>query len=170
MNLSDRVAWKFSRALANVHASRSTAELKGAVSDAVNDLYPKTLENVRAAWLEAVISSSATPPVSLSPPEEIRGYLLLELLWSHIIQCIAKLRSDLERMNSEPLHSAAFVSLTVREREVLVRIALGETDAAVGRALGIATRTVGKHVEHILSKLAAETRAAAVATVYNARS
>jgi DNA-binding NarL/FixJ family response regulator len=52
--------------------------------------------------------------------------------------------------------------LTPRERQVLARIARGDTDAAAGRALGVATRTVSKHVENILRKLGVETRTAAV--------
>jgi DNA-binding CsgD family transcriptional regulator len=170
LNIAAKVASRFSKDLACVHAARSIVELRVAVSEAVNALYPTTSKHVRGAWVEALMASSATPHSSIMHPDEVRGYFLLELLWTHIAHCITKLRSDLELMNREPQQSAAFASLTVREREVLVRIALGEKDAAVGRALGIATRTVGKHVEHILSKLAVETRAAAVAAVYNTRS
>ena len=57
------------------------------------------------------------------------------------------------------------VNLTRREEEVLQRIALGETDAAIGRALGIASKTASKHVENILRKLGVETRTAAAVTV-----
>ena len=51
--------------------------------------------------------------------------------------------------------------LTRREQEVLRRIALGETDAAIGRMLGIAPKTASKHVENILRKLGVESRTAA---------
>lgn len=51
--------------------------------------------------------------------------------------------------------------LTRRECEVLQRIALGETDAAIGRALEISPKTASKHVENILRKLGVETRTAA---------
>ena len=57
------------------------------------------------------------------------------------------------------------VNLTRREQEVLQRIALGETDAAIGRALGISPKTASKHVENILRKLGVETRTAAAATM-----
>lgn len=53
--------------------------------------------------------------------------------------------------------------LTPREREVLQRLVLGETDAAASRALGIAAKTVSKHVENILRKLGVENRTAAAA-------
>lgn len=60
---------------------------------------------------------------------------------------------------------AAPVNLTRREQEVLQRIALGETDAAIGRALGISPKTASKHVENILRKLGVETRTAAAAAL-----
>jgi DNA-binding NarL/FixJ family response regulator len=72
------------------------------------------------------------------------------------------------RQRAEQLHrrtAAPGLRLTARERQVLERIAQGDTDAAAGRALGIATRTVSKHVENILQKLGVETRTAAVQSV-----
>ena len=53
--------------------------------------------------------------------------------------------------------------LTRREFEVLCRIAEGKSNAEIGAAIGAATRTVDKHVEHIFDKLAVKTRTAAVA-------
>ena len=53
--------------------------------------------------------------------------------------------------------------LTVREQQVLARVALGETDRAIARILGITPRTASKHVENILRKLGVETRTAAAA-------
>ena len=53
--------------------------------------------------------------------------------------------------------------LTRREFEVLCRIAEGKSNAEIGEAIGEATRTVDKHVEHIFDKLAVKTRTAAVA-------
>jgi DNA-binding CsgD family transcriptional regulator len=43
--------------------------------------------------------------------------------------------------------------LTAREYEVACRVASGLTNAEIGGELGVATRTVGAHVEHILTKL-----------------
>jgi len=48
--------------------------------------------------------------------------------------------------------------LSQREREVLERIAEGLTDREIGAALGISPRTVGRHVGHILDKLAVRNR------------
>lgn len=62
-----------------------------------------------------------------------------------------------------PVYPGAHECLTPREREVLQRLVLGDTDAAASRALGIATKTVSKHVENILRKLGVENRTAAAA-------
>ena len=69
------------------------------------------------------------------------------------------------QLQTTPAGTAAAVNLTRREQEVLQRIALGETDAAIGQALGIASKTASKHVENILHKLGVETRTAAAATL-----
>lgn len=51
--------------------------------------------------------------------------------------------------------------LTDRELEVLTHIASGLTNRAVGEALFISTKTVGRHVENIYSKIGVSTRAGA---------
>jgi DNA-binding CsgD family transcriptional regulator len=43
--------------------------------------------------------------------------------------------------------------LTTRERELLRRAIRGETNAEIGEALSISSRTVGKHLEHAYAKL-----------------
>ena len=48
--------------------------------------------------------------------------------------------------------------LTERETEVLEKIGLGIRNADIARELGISTRTVETHVQHILVKLAVRTR------------
>jgi DNA-binding CsgD family transcriptional regulator len=57
--------------------------------------------------------------------------------------------------------AAALERLTARERDVLARIASGQTNAQIARALDISAGTVRKHVEHILSRLGAPSRTAA---------
>ncbi len=51
--------------------------------------------------------------------------------------------------------------LTRRELEVLTLLGAGDTNDAIARRLVISPRTAGKHVERVLEKLAAPTRAAA---------
>ena len=55
------------------------------------------------------------------------------------------------------------LGLTKREAEVLSWIARGKGNFEIGIILGAKTRTVSKHVEHILSKLNVENRTAAAA-------
>ncbi len=56
---------------------------------------------------------------------------------------------------------AATYQLTAREIEVLLWLAKGKTNRDIGEILGMAPRTVNKHLEHIFVKLGVETRAAA---------
>jgi DNA-binding CsgD family transcriptional regulator len=51
--------------------------------------------------------------------------------------------------------------LTGRERDVLARIAAGQTNTQIARALDISVGTVRKHVEHILHRLGVQSRTAA---------
>jgi DNA-binding NarL/FixJ family response regulator len=52
--------------------------------------------------------------------------------------------------------------LTRREREVLSLLVGGESQAEIARTLSISSRTVAKHVEHLVLKLGARNRAHAV--------
>jgi HD-GYP domain-containing protein (c-di-GMP phosphodiesterase class II) len=51
--------------------------------------------------------------------------------------------------------------LTPRELEVLLALARGQSNQAIGDDLGISVRTVGHHVQHVYSKAGVRTRAAA---------
>jgi len=53
--------------------------------------------------------------------------------------------------------------LTAREREVLVWIARGKSNRAIGEILALSPRTVNKHLERIYVKLGVENRASAAA-------
>jgi len=56
--------------------------------------------------------------------------------------------------------------LTARELEVLQLLAEGCDQHAIAQRLVVSHRTVGKHIEHILAKLPARSRAEAVAIAY----
>jgi DNA-binding NarL/FixJ family response regulator len=56
--------------------------------------------------------------------------------------------------------------LTGRELEVLHLLADGNDQQAIAKRLFITPKTVGKHIEHILTKLPARSRAEAVAIAY----
>ena len=66
------------------------------------------------------------------------------------------------RRPTENFSELRSIGLTSRECEVLRWVAHGKRDADIARILGIATKTVGKHIEHLLAKLHAENRTAAV--------
>ena len=58
--------------------------------------------------------------------------------------------------------AAAFPELTEREREILERIARGETNPAIARGFGLTEKTVRNHVSNILNKLQVADRAGAI--------
>jgi len=54
------------------------------------------------------------------------------------------------------------LGLTPREAEVLAWVAQGKTNRETGIILGMSTRTVQKHLEHVFSKLGVESRTGAI--------
>lgn len=56
--------------------------------------------------------------------------------------------------------------LSDRERQVLAHVAAGKTNREIAAELHISQHTVGRHVEHIFTKLGVTTRAAATAYAY----
>jgi len=58
--------------------------------------------------------------------------------------------------------------LTRRESEILAYVAVGKTNPEIGIILGISSRTVSKHIEHILDGLCVDTRTAAAAMALEA--
>ena len=79
-------------------------------------------------------------------------------------QKIAHLTAALAAARPGPV-SLAESGLTPRETEVLTHLVEGRTNAEIAATLGSATRTVEKHVEHVLRKLGVSTRMAAVRKV-----
>ncbi|HEX4083841.1 MAG TPA: response regulator transcription factor [Chthoniobacteraceae bacterium] len=104
--------------------------------------------------------------------EQLRASIAIALTqWEHQREAERKLQSLLEAGSGAVVSAVPRISeeaarqfgLTKREYEVLCRIAEGKSNAEIGEAIGAATRTVDKHVEHIFDKLAVKTRTAAVA-------
>ena len=80
-------------------------------------------------------------------------------------------RPDAERMAAAPAHPVdrSPGPLSVREVEVLVRVARGDTNRAIARHLRISERTVASHVSHIFIKIGVTSRAGATAYAYERR-
>lgn len=81
-----------------------------------------------------------------------------------------RIREQVERESDVECSSSGYrqsvLPLSRRERDVLGRIADGDTDVQAARALSISPETVKTHVAHARRKLGARTRAHAVAVAY----
>jgi DNA-binding NarL/FixJ family response regulator len=81
-------------------------------------------------------------------------------------------RSVRRRTNGASGHGVpgpdVMAELTPREREVLSLLAAGRSSAQIARELVISPRTLGTHVQHILSKLGVQNRTQAVAFAHRA--
>ncbi|MBB5574770.1 MULTISPECIES: response regulator [Rhizobium] len=116
-------------------------------------------------YLEAAIKAGAS------------GYALKDIRREELLRMIANvaagqsffnvdlMRRLLRRVAPEASADGAIERLTVREREILVRLTTGETNKEIAKALAISPGTVKVHVERILNKLrvADRTQAAVVA-------
>jgi LuxR family maltose regulon positive regulatory protein len=65
-----------------------------------------------------------------------------------------------------PAEAATGVSLTSREREVLLRVAAGDSNKLIARALDLSPYTVKRHVANILGKLGVASRSQAAAWLH----
>lgn len=83
-------------------------------------------------------------------------------------ELLVRLRNLLHR-HADPDASRLARRLTKREHQVLELMAEGLQHDEIGQRLFISPKTVGTHVEHILSKLGAHGRAQAIAIAYHHR-
>ncbi len=97
-----------------------------------------------AAWEEAWSEGSA-----LSTGEAIRLALVED----------SDPRAAVPRTDREPEAEISYGRLSLRERQVTQLLARGLTYREISRALSISERTVGSHVEHIMTKLGIRSRA-----------
>jgi len=110
-----------------------------------------------------------------------QGYLLKDGSAEYIARSIEDLlaggspisppiaRHLLQSLREEPAAPAAVEAplLTARETEILTLVAKGFSVAEVGDLLGIATRTVTTHVQHIYRKLEVSSRSQAIFEAVN---
>ena len=79
-------------------------------------------------------------------------------------ELLGRVRAVLRRTHFAPGTTAA--ALTPREHEILRLLAAGRPQEEIARELCVASKTVGKHIEHLLKKLNVHSRAEAVAYAY----
>ena len=92
-----------------------------------------------------------------------RDRLFLTLMRGHLCRAYENARclANIGSRRDSALSSVEHFGLTTREREVARWLSSGKTNAEIGMILGVASRTVEKHVEAILRKLHAENRTTA---------
>jgi DNA-binding NarL/FixJ family response regulator len=116
-----------------------------------------------------LLSAYADAPYALALLEggsDRRGYLLTDRVHSGreligTIETVARGGSVIDAKVVETLaatpardRGSALATLTPREREILVEMASGASNAAIGDRLGMAKRAVEKHINSIFAKLA----------------
>jgi DNA-binding CsgD family transcriptional regulator len=112
----------------------------------------RELDGVRDAPALQALLHAALPRIVGDLDESERA--LLELLRPAIVAAAARVARQ------ECLASAG---LTPRERQVLDRVAAGDSNLLIARRLGMRRRTVDKHLQHAYAKLGVGSRTAAVA-------
>ncbi|MCW0214765.1 MAG: LuxR C-terminal-related transcriptional regulator [Pseudonocardia sp.] len=132
------------------------------------------------AWLEFVAELMAEPLTEL-PTDRIEAMLRdtfgasgastaadrelaarIRQLLSGLDHQVRAYASALRAVEAAAPDVASTVSLTPRERSVLTLLSEGMTAGAIGRRLGIAERTVHKHLERCYAKLGVADRLSAV--------
>jgi DNA-binding NarL/FixJ family response regulator len=83
-------------------------------------------------------------------------------------ELVARVQRLLGRSHA-PAQPRGLSRLTKRELEVLGLLAEGKSQSEIADELVISRKTVGTHIEHILSKLGVKSRAQAVALAYRDR-
>ena len=116
------------------------------------------------SWFPPALSSSKkknTP--GTQQPAECEGRRLSLRCVRMAGQCLLFLEGQQATFQTTLLKP---LRLTRREAEVLAWASQGKSNKEVGSILGLSARTVGKHLEHIYSKLGVESRTAAAARAF----
>ena len=79
---------------------------------------------------------------------------------------LTALTSGLVEGTVPPKMAQGSLALSAREREVLAHVATGKTNRDIAACLAISEHTVGRHLEHIFTKLGVTSRAAVTAYAY----
>jgi len=81
-------------------------------------------------------------------------------------ELVARVRRTIERTSARSATSTSTPELTPRERDVLVLLADGDDQQAIAEKLAISPKTVATHIQHLLGKFDAHSRAQLVALAY----
>ncbi|NMO15710.1 response regulator transcription factor [Pyxidicoccus fallax] len=94
------------------------------------------------------------------------GYLLKSMLRKELVETIRSVHAGRRRIAadiaSELAEHVADDELTVRERDVLALVAVGNANKEVAARMGISEETVKTHMKNVLTKLGARDRTHAV--------
>lgn len=94
-------------------------------------------------------------------PEQAAGEIRAEVVAGRLDPTAAQAVLEVAGHGGPARRQPGQSGLTSREREVLTLLAVGETNKAIARRLGISAKTVGNHVEHVYAKLGVGNRAGA---------
>ena len=128
----------------------------------------KTLEQARALGVQAFLMKP------LSSKEQLRAAIAIATTICERQRAdamrIDTLNSTLQSTRVKTVPSAlGTYGLTRRETEILHLVAEGRSNIDIGTELDLSTRTVEKHVEHILEKIGVKSRSAATRIVADAQ-
>jgi len=101
------------------------------------------------------------PYRELLSPEQAAGEIRADVAAGRLDPTAARAVLEVAGHGGRAPRSMGQSGLTPREREVLALLAVGETNKAIARRLGISAKTVSNHVEHIYAKLGVGNRAGA---------
>ena len=153
------------------------AALEAVVKEAGHSLVDFSMADVVLA--DGDVAPSSKPHLVLADRESHReGWLPASATAAQIRAALAAVAAGLNVRPREEPASARFEEmveltaselLTPRELEVLAEISAGRSNKAIARTLGISLHTVKFHIESLLRKLGARTRAEAVAKALERR-
>lgn len=110
--------------------------------------------------MAAVLAASQQAPGNISSGAGLR----IETSVDPVSRSVTLVLTEAPRLDPAMLES---LGLTPRQAEVLYWIAEGKTDEVIADLTGMSRRTVHKHVENILARLAVETRTAAAGIAFS---
>jgi DNA-binding NarL/FixJ family response regulator len=110
----------------------------------------RLVRNALEAGATGYLLKNASPDLIVESVEAVHtGEIVLDKAFLQILEP----KTSIVGEDFDPV-----VSLSMRERQVLLRISNGDTDKAIGRGLGISETTVANHLARIFKKLHVNSR------------